>query len=118
MNTSPMDFICLSHLRWNFVLQRPQHLMSRFARERRVFFFEEALFEDAEPHVRQQTCPKTGVHVIEPVLPAGSHGSQANAILRQLLNETIQRNDISKYLTWYYTPMAMEFTGALDPRVT
>jgi len=99
------------------VLQRPQHLMSRFARNRRVFFFEEALFEEAEPHLRQQTCPDTGVHVVTPVLPAGSNGTQANAMLRQLLDQTLEQNKIAKYLTWYYTPMAMEFTGALDPSV-
>jgi hypothetical protein len=91
--------------------------MSRFARNRRVFFFEEALFEDAKPHIRQQTCPKTGVHVIKPVLPAGTSELQLNALLRELLNETVQQNNISSYLTWYYTPMAMEFTGALDPSV-
>ncbi len=34
-----------------------------------------------------------------------------------LLNETVRQNEISDYLTWYYTPMAMEFTGALDPSV-
>ena len=30
--------ICFSHLRWDFVYQRPQHLMSRFARQGRVFY--------------------------------------------------------------------------------
>ena len=34
------DLICFSHLRWNFVFQRPQHLMSRYARAHRVFFVE------------------------------------------------------------------------------
>jgi UDP-galactopyranose mutase len=92
--------------------------MSRFARNRRVFFFEEAVFEEAEPHIRQQTCPATGVHVIKPVLPVGITGPQVNALLRQLLNETVQQNKISSYLTWYYTPMAMEFTVALDPKLT
>ena len=99
------------------MLQRPQHLMSRFARNRRVFFFEEAMFEEAEPHVLQKTCEKTGVHVITPVLPVGTKGPEANAALRQLLNEVVAQNNISKYLTWYYTPMAMEFTVALDPSV-
>ncbi|MFL6416994.1 MAG: glycosyltransferase family 1 protein [Bryobacteraceae bacterium] len=89
--------------------------MSRFARNRRVFFFEEAVFEDVEPHIRQQICASTGVHVIKPVLQTGTDRSQVNAILRQLLNDTLQRNNISSYLTWYYTPMAMEFTGTLDP---
>ncbi|MFL6450200.1 MAG: glycosyltransferase [Bryobacteraceae bacterium] len=76
------------------------------------------MFENAEPHIRQQTCPTSGVHVIKPVLPEGTIGPQMTALMRQLLNETLEQNNISKYLTWYYTPMAMEFTGALDPSVT
>ena len=39
------DVVVLSHLRWDFVWQRPQHLLSRCARERRVFFFEEVRYE-------------------------------------------------------------------------
>ena len=49
----PPDLVCFSHLRWNFVYQRPQHLMSRFARVRRVVFIEEPEFEQtAEPYLR------------------------------------------------------------------
>src|SRR6266850_1717547 len=39
------DLVCFSHLRWNFVYQRPQHLLSRAARDRRVFFIEEPVFD-------------------------------------------------------------------------
>src|SRR5712672_3489243 len=58
-NTMPLqlrypqpDLICLSHLRWNFVFQRPQHLMSRFARGRRVFFVEEPVYDSSEPTLK------------------------------------------------------------------
>src|SRR4051812_18411656 len=40
------DLVCLSHLRWDFVHQRPQHLLSRCAKARRVFFVEEPMFDD------------------------------------------------------------------------
>ena len=40
-DSEPTTLICFSHLRWNFVFQRPQHLMSRFAREMDVIFWEE-----------------------------------------------------------------------------
>ena len=33
------DLVCFSHLRWDFVFQRPQHLLTRFARMGRVFYF-------------------------------------------------------------------------------
>ncbi len=45
------DLVCLSHLRWDFVYQRPQHLMSRFAKNGRVFFVEEPIFTDDRTHL-------------------------------------------------------------------
>jgi hypothetical protein len=44
--TEQPDLICFSHLRWEFVYQRPQHLLSRCAMKRRVFFVEEPVFGD------------------------------------------------------------------------
>ena len=37
--------VCFSHLRWDFVWQRPQHLLSRAAKHYRVLQIEEPLFE-------------------------------------------------------------------------
>lgn len=34
------NIIVMSHLRWNFVHQRPQHLLSRLAAHYRILFFE------------------------------------------------------------------------------
>src|SRR5207248_11183125 len=66
--TSNIDLVCLSHLRWDFVYQRPQHLLSRFARERRVFFVEEPIFDDERMHL-DVTTRDCGVHVVVPHLP-------------------------------------------------
>jgi UDP-galactopyranose mutase len=118
MNTNNIDLICLSHLRWGFVFQRPQHLMSRFARTRRVFFVEEPIFEDTEPYLKSSVCPKTGVHVQTPVLPSGLSRQQILELQRTLLNSMLQRNHISDYIAWYYTPMAREFAFDLKPSVT
>jgi glycosyltransferase involved in cell wall biosynthesis len=118
MSTNHIDLICLSHLRWGFVFQRPQHLMSRFARTRRVFFLEEPLFEDTEPHLRSSVCPKTGVHVQTPVLPCGLNRHQIVDLQRNLLKSILEKNQITDYITWYYTPMARDFASDLKPRVT
>ena len=75
------DLICLSHLRWNFVFQRPQHLMSRFARERRVFFIEEPIRDSAVSRMETTVCPQTGVYVITPHLKA----KQGNEALDQMI---------------------------------
>ena len=58
------DLICLSHLRWHFVFQRPQHLMTRCAAERRVFFVEEPLFDGASPRLEVQRV--AGVTIATP----------------------------------------------------
>jgi UDP-galactopyranose mutase len=118
MSTNNIDLICMSHLRWGFVFQRPQHLMSRFARTRRVFFVEEPIFEDTEAHLRSSVCPKTGVHVETPILPRGLNHQQTVELQRTLLKSMLQKNQISDYIAWYYTPMAREFASDLKPAVT
>ena len=58
-----IDLVCLSHLRWNFVYQRPQHLLNRCARDRRVIFIEEARYlapgsaASSFPGSTIQACP-------------------------------------------------------------
>ena len=39
--SAAFDLLCFSHLRWDFVFQRPQHLLTRCAREHNVLFIEE-----------------------------------------------------------------------------
>lgn len=93
--------------------------MSRFAKHRRVFFFEEPLFkENAAPHVETQVCPQTGVYILTPVLPSGLEVGKVNSLQRELLNSALEANSIKQYIAWYYTPTAMEFTSALDPKLT
>jgi UDP-galactopyranose mutase len=109
--TSCHDLICLSHLRWNFVFQRPQHLLTRCAKERRVFFFEEPVScEGGKPRLELQQTD--GVTVAVPHLPQG--GNQT-ASLRLLVDELIASRRIHKYVLWYYTPMALSFTEHLAP---
>ena len=108
------DLICFSHLRWGFVFQRPQHLMARFAHKRRVFFFEEPIFEGDIVSVRKSICEKTGVRVITPVLPQNANGS-SNHLIRQVLNSLLKDEGISSYVVWFYTPMALGFAAHLEP---
>jgi len=64
---------CFSHLRWDFVFQRPQHLMTRLARRMRVVFWEEprVVANLAEPQLALRTCAQSGVTVAVPELPDG-----------------------------------------------
>src|SRR5262252_8922268 len=106
--TTRPDLLCLSHLRWNFVFQRPQHLMTRFASERRVFFFEEPLFDSVRPTL---TIRRDGdVRVVVPHLPPDLVAPAVNDALRSLLQQLCMEWRIDKPICWYYTPMALEFT--------
>ncbi|OJH37244.1 glycosyltransferase family 1 protein [Cystobacter ferrugineus] len=108
------DLVCLSHLRWNFVFQRPQHLLSRFARERRVFFFEEPLYGSQEPQLHVTHSPE-GVWVAVPHLPEGLDEQRLMAMQQLLLDELLTRHAVKHYVSWYYTPMAMGFSRHLEP---
>lgn len=111
---SPVDLICVSHLRWNFVFQRPQHLMTRCARERRVFFVEEPVFQTESPaHLHVELAGS--VQVVVPHLPDGISDDDAVAAQRELLEQLIAVEGLSQYVLWYYTPMALSFTDRLDP---
>lgn len=110
-----VDLVCLSHLRWDFVYQRPQHLLSRFAKERRVFFFEEPVTGSGPTRldVSERDC---GVHVVVPHLPADLIGEEAReAALSGLINQLFAEQKIDEHLLWYYTPMAVGWTKHLKP---
>jgi glycosyltransferase involved in cell wall biosynthesis len=104
------DLVCFSHLRWDFVYQRPQHLLSRAARTRRVFYMEEPVF-DARAACMQSRREPCGVTVVTPhVRPDGGL-----VAIRVLLDFFMSAHAIDRYIAWYYTPMALQFTSDLQP---
>lgn len=109
------DLICLSHLRWGFVFQRPQHLLTRCAKGRRVFFVEEPVDGVDSPRLDIQETA-SGVHVVVPQLPSGLDEPQSHALQQQLLDEMILKHAVEDHLLWFYTPMALPFTRHLRPR--
>ena len=108
--------ICFCHLRWDFVFQRPQHLMTRFAKGRKVFVFEEPIRAEPDhgPSLDLRTCEKTGVTVATPRLPDGLDGWGRDVILRQLLDEMVEENKLQHAVLWYYTPMMLPFSRHLE----
>jgi len=111
------DLICLSHLRWNFVCQRPQHLMSRFARAGRVFFMEEPEWGDGPARLTVEN-PAPNLWVVVPHLPHGLNQEEIDDAQRALLDGLLQERSISRFVLWYYTPMAVGFARHLAPLVT
>lgn len=108
-----IDLICFSHLRWGFVYQRPQHLLSRFAKHTRVFFFEEPIMHNSPDKLSIKNESKN-LFVVVPHLQ--QHSNEC-IIQRQklLLNHLISSMKLNQYFSWYYTPMALPFTEHLSP---
>src|SRR6476660_6789093 len=114
-NRAPYDLVVFSHLRWDFVYQRPQHLLSRFARDRRVFFFEEPVLGADSARLEVRDGPGQ-LKIIVPHVPM--HNFHDTFIIQeQLILEFLLGNMISDYDCWYYTAMALNFTKSLNPFV-
>ncbi len=97
--------IVFSHLRWDFVYQRPQQLLSRLARHYHVMFVEEPMWHAAPSQLRL-TSPAPNVTVCQPQTPvqaAGFHDDQL-AELHPLLKQITPADDP---VVWFYTPMAL-----------
>jgi glycosyltransferase involved in cell wall biosynthesis len=111
----PSTLLCLSHLRWNFVYQRPQHLLSRAAREHDVIFFEEPVFEEScEPRL-ELSKSKDDVTVAVPVLRRGLADNVITRLQRSLLDQLLATIKARQLITWYYTPYALTFSRHLTP---
>jgi UDP-galactopyranose mutase len=109
------DLVCFSHLRWDFVYQRPQHLLSRCAKNRRVFFIEEPIFGNGSMRLDMREAD-AGVRVVVPHLPDGLRSEIAiNAVMREMTRQLFIDHDIDEYIFWYYTPMALNFTDHFNP---
>ena len=113
-DTLPKNLICFSHLRWNFVYQRPQHLLTRLGKNFNIHFIEEPLFDAQIPHY---TYSDKGNNVTEvvPHLPAGTNREDSISMQKQLLDQFMTTQKMEDTGFWYYTPMALQFTRHLHP---
>ena len=112
---NPTHLICFSHLRWDFVYQRPQHLLTRFSLHYKVFFVEEPLYDaNGEPTITLHSRGDN-IWLVVPHVPPNTSAADATAIQKNLLDKVVGDTDPSAYLFWYYTPMAMAFSGHYNP---
>jgi glycosyltransferase involved in cell wall biosynthesis len=97
--------VCFSHLRWNFTFQRPNHLMSHFARERRVFYIEEPIFGASTSTIEVEVIGD-GLTVCTPHLIDDSRW-RAESEQARLIRAFLLEQGVENPLLWFYTPMAL-----------
>ena len=118
-----IPLLVFSHLRWDFVTQRPQHLLSQAARSRFVYFWEEPIFHGAQAEDRglAGTLEYRSVEAAPGVVVLRPHfmeGEDAVAGQKKLLDQFLAKCELTTFDRWYYTPMALAFSGHLRARVT
>ena len=115
----PLPLVVFSHLRWDFVYQRPQHLLTRLAARRRVLFIEEPV-RDALPARWERHEPAPGVTVCRPRTPLHSPGfcEEQLAVLPGMVRDLLQEEGAEQAVAWMYTPLALPLLGAMRPQVT
>ena len=108
--------IVFSHLRWDFVYQRPQHLLSRISQRWKVLFVEEPIQGERGIDVRVESETLT---VLRARLPAGGAGfaDQHMDDIGALLDQYLATAGIERYGVWFYTPMALPLLRGLHPDV-
>jgi UDP-galactopyranose mutase len=111
------SIVAFSHLRWNFVYQRPQHLLSRLAAKRPVFFIEEPEFEAGGVPRWERSNPQPNVVVLRPRTPIEAPGFHADQLpaLEPLMAELSRELESTTVVAWLYTPMALPLAQALAP---
>ena len=110
--------VCFSHLRWDFVFQRPQHLMSRFAASHNV-----QCLGRADLSSPRRAAPRVEARTIAPNLtdrhaaPSRGHdrGSSAKRRSARLLDDYLGTDQPE--VAWYYTPMMLPFSRHLRGRL-
>lgn len=115
-----LPIVCFSHLRWGFVWQRPQHLLTRMSKQRPVYFIEEPLQGEGEALSCLRETMSGGVTVLTPVLSAADwrgwgfntgNNQAVSALLADWFRARVAHPEV---VVWYYTPMAI---GALPEHI-
>ncbi|MDQ4035615.1 MAG: glycosyltransferase [Chloroflexota bacterium] len=111
-----MDIVVLSHLRWDFVFQRPQHLMGRAARRHRVLFVEEPMVGDSFGLERCEVSAT--LTVARPTIPEGTSSADADGFVAGALREAVEGWRRGELVVWHYSVMAERLSRELGADVT
>ncbi|GGD57908.1 UDP-galactopyranose mutase [Erythrobacter arachoides] len=110
-----LPLVVFSHLRWDFVRQRPQHLLSRFARQREVWMWEEPIGCDHPlPYLEYHRFPADRVTSLRPRLPHWWSAEEQTAALADLYALFLQQSVRAAPIAWYYTPLMRAFSAGAE----
>ncbi|RAK66816.1 glycosyltransferase family 1 protein [Hymenobacter edaphi] len=116
------DLVCFAHLHWDFVWQRPQHLLSRFAKQTRVFYVEEPCThwgdKTMEPWLEIKDREEGKLKIVVVHLPEGMAEEAADQTQAAILDDYFKREKIQDFIAWYYSPMFLAKSRQFRPALT
>jgi UDP-galactopyranose mutase len=107
------DLICVSHLRWDHAPRRVTELVARAARDRRVFFVEDAVYETTPRPYLSFRRSRDGVLIAVPTLQPATGPRRGNSTQRELINHLLGFQGIRRHVLWLWNSAALAFTDHL-----
>lgn len=109
---SMQTIVVFCHLRWDFVYQRPQHLMTQLAQHYNIVFVEEPIYHAGESFMKK-SVPAPNITVCQPHTPVHAAGFHDDLIplMKPLLAQLVPENE--NPIVWFYTPMALPLLQSL-----
>jgi UDP-galactopyranose mutase len=104
--------VVFSHLRWDFVYQRPQQVLSRLARQRPVLYLEEPV---PGPKGWTTSQPAPGVTVARPSVGSARSREETDHVMSELTRDLVTAEGFERPVAWIYTPMAEPLIDAVNP---
>ena len=114
----PKHLVCFSHLRWDFVFQRPQHLLKRLSKTFNIFFFEEPIHDSTGKDYYTFLNRGENIVVFVPHIKADLNADDNRAAQKSLFDRFMDKRNLADHLFWYYTPMALEYSRKYNPELT
>ena len=111
----PSNLLCFSHLRWDCVYQRPQHLLTRFSKIFKVYFLEEPICDVTDKPFLSISAINNNLYILTPHLYKGLSHSEIIEYQTDMLDTFLENKIVSDFVFWYYTPMALEFSARHNP---
>ena len=122
--SASFDLIVVSHLRWSFVWQRPQQLLSRLAKQMRILFIEEPVAVEETKNLSatlQEVVPN--LITLTPRIPASECGDTPlwlwpcqDRIARQV-QQVLNTFEFEERAMWFYTPTPEFLFDVVKPEV-
>lgn len=109
--SNQQDIIVFSHLRWNFVFQRPQQILTRLAKQRKILFIEEPItFNSSERGKASIYHPEKNITVMQPKIAF----KNLTQDLPLLIAKQIRSEKLHDPVLWFYSAAFSEIIPFLN----